>query len=91
MVDDIFQSRRSACSNREDILAEPFGEYLAAAKLDLTDEPSRHHPELDLAPGARQIRNPPDISTVDPARGRPAQRALGRIRLRPHNQKYRVG
>src|SRR6185437_15288608 len=79
MVDDIVQPCCPARPDWENIIAEPFGKNTPPAMRHLTHEPAGDDPEVYWLARARQIRNPSAVSTMDPARCRPAQRALGYV------------
>ena len=78
MVDDAFQPCCPARPDWDNIVAEPLGKNSPPTMRHLTDEPARDHPEAYLPARAGQIRDLSGVSTMDSARRRPAQRALGR-------------
>jgi hypothetical protein len=77
MVDDAFQPCRPARPGRENIVPEPFCENPPPTMTYLANEPPRDHAEAYLLACTWQIRDLSIVSTMDSARSRPAQWALG--------------
>jgi hypothetical protein len=88
MMDDAFQTRCPAPSERDNVLCEPLSENLPTAMRHIAEKPPRDHFEAYLPAGAWQICDAPNVATMNAARAGSAQRALGSRNIRSRSQNY---
>gem|GEM_PF-4927303 len=74
-MDDAFHSAGATRPLRDDLVAEAFGEDLAATTCYVAAKAARDQQQAHVSPSRGKIRNVADVSAVPPARGSSAGRA----------------
>ena len=75
MMDDVLQAASAPGQWRENAIGEPFREHLSPTQNRVTAKAPDHHPQINAAPGKRQIGRSAKISAVNSPRENTARRA----------------